>query len=115
MVRQVVANLVLNAVQVLEGTGGAIEVSTTLENGDVCCRVRDTGPGVPLSEAETIFKPFFTTKARGTGLGLSISCRLIELLGGHLRLENAGDAGASFVFSLPAVDAPVAAVEERQA
>jgi signal transduction histidine kinase len=112
MVRQVVANLVLNAVQILEPGGGRIEVSTSLDARSVHCRVRDSGPGVPVSEAESIFKPFFTTKARGTGLGLPISCRLIELQGGHLRLENPGQPGASFVFSIPA-GPPAATPGER--
>ncbi len=104
MVRQVVTNLILNAIQSLEGTGGgSIDVSTALEDDEVLCRVRDSGPGVRMSEADSIFKPFFTTKARGTGLGLSISSRLMELQGGRLRLENAGQPGASFVVSLPAM------------
>jgi signal transduction histidine kinase len=114
MVRQVLTNLVLNAVDVLEPTGGVIDVSTSVSGGEVCCRVRDSGPGVPAAHADSIFKPFFTTKARGTGLGLSISCRLVELQGGNLRLENPGEAGASFVFGLPVAGAP-ATLEERQA
>jgi signal transduction histidine kinase len=114
MVRQVVTNLVLNAIQALEGTTGAVvELSTAFEDHEVWCRVRDNGPGVRASEADSIFKPFFTTKARGTGLGLSISGRLIELQGGRLRLENPGEPGASFAFSLPAALGAVLPPEER--
>ncbi|MBI2835661.1 MAG: histidine kinase, partial [Acidobacteria bacterium] len=53
-------------------------------------------------DADAIFGAFFTTKARGTGLGLAISRRFAELQGGRLSLENPGEAGASFVLTLPA-------------
>jgi signal transduction histidine kinase len=98
-VRQVLVNLLMNAHQAA-GAAGQIHVSTGQREGSVWCRVRDTGPGVPLDRAETVFRPFATTKARGTGLGLSISKRIIELHGGSLTLDNPGQAGASFTFTL---------------
>jgi signal transduction histidine kinase len=55
---------------------------------------------VPADRADTIFRPFVTSKARGTGLGLSISRRIIELHGGTLRLDNPGEPGASFTLTL---------------
>jgi signal transduction histidine kinase len=63
--------------------------------------VRDTGPGVTAADADRLFQPFFTTKPRGTGLGLAISRRLVENFDGRLWLENPGERGASFAFSLP--------------
>jgi two-component system, NtrC family, sensor kinase len=102
MVRQVVVNLILNAVQAMAGySAGRIVVSTDTRDGQVLCRVCDSGPGVAEAEAEAIFKPFVTSKPRGTGLGLSISRRLIELHGGRLWLENPGHPGACFVISVP--------------
>ena len=59
------------------------------------------GCGVPIDRAETIFKPFFTSKSRGTGLGLSISRRIMEMHGGRLVLDNPGMQAASFTFMLP--------------
>jgi signal transduction histidine kinase len=56
---------------------------------------------VPADKAEAIFRPFVTTKPRGTGLGLAISRRMIELQGGSLVLDNPGEPGASFTFTLP--------------
>jgi hypothetical protein len=99
-VRQVLVNLLLNAQQAA-GPGGQVHVTTGERDGSAWCRVRDTGLGVPLDRAESVFRPFATTKARGTGLGLSISKRIVELHGGSLTLDNAGQPGASFTFTLP--------------
>jgi signal transduction histidine kinase len=101
MVRQVIVNLILNAVQAIARCqAGRITLSTRLHQGEVLCQVCDSGPGVNQADAETIFKPFFTSKPRGTGLGLSISRRLIELQFGRLWLKNPGHQGACFAFSV---------------
>lgn len=99
-IRQVLVNLLLNAQQASIGTG-EIVVSTGRSDGWLWCRVHDAGAGVPAEKAEAIFKPFVTSKTRGTGLGLSISRRVVELHGGRLVLDNPGEPGASFTFSLP--------------
>jgi signal transduction histidine kinase len=110
MVQQVIVNLLINALQALEGVSGAtVVLSTSVRDGEVACSVRDNGPGIPADRAETIFRPFMTTKARGTGLGLATSRRLIELQGGELWLENPGEPGACFTFTLPALTQPAEA------
>ncbi|MBI4477679.1 MAG: HAMP domain-containing protein [Acidobacteria bacterium] len=102
MLRQVVVNLALNAMQaVTAASRRVVAISTARSDNHVVCRVRDSGTGVPAERADKIFSAFFTTKARGTGLGLAISQRLIELHGGRLWLENPGEPGASFAFALP--------------
>lgn len=104
MVRQVILNLTLNALQVIEGRRDArVVLSAVLRDGQAACSVRDNGPGVPADRAEAIFQPFVTTKARGTGLGLATSRRLVERQGGRLWIENPGEPGACFTFTLPAV------------
>jgi len=112
MVQQVLVNLLINALQATEGLpGSTVALSTSVGDGHVACSVRDSGPGVPADKADTIFRPFMTTKARGTGLGLATSRRLIELQGGELWLENPGEPGACFTFTLPVfVEAQVASV-----
>lgn len=102
MVRQVLVNLLLNAQQaVAAGAPGTYEIATGASDGMAWCRIRDYGPGVPANRAEAIFRPFVTTKTRGTGLGLSISRRLVEMQDGRLVLDNPGQPGASFTFTLP--------------
>jgi hypothetical protein len=98
-IRQVLVNLLINAQQAA-GPGGQVHVTTGQRESTVWCRVRDTGPGVPVDRADTVFRPFATTKARGTGLGLSISRRIMELHGGSLTLDNPGQPGASLTFAL---------------
>ena len=82
-------------------SGATVVLSTNVRDGQVACSIRDNGPGVPAGRAVAIFRPFVTTKPRGTGLGLATSRRLIELHGGRLWLENPGEPGACFTFTLP--------------
>ena len=68
-------------------------------------RISDTGIGINNEDLENIFDPFFTTKApdKGTGLGLSISLRIVESLGGEIRVESEEGKGTSFEIYFPAV------------
>ncbi len=91
LVRQILHNLVRNAVDAVEERG---VVRVTLEDGHVW--VADDGPGVPNDAVARIFEPFVTTKTRGTGLGLAISMRSAQAMEGDLRLEDGPLAGACF-------------------
>lgn len=96
-IRQVFANLLLNAAQV-----GARHVEVRGEPRDGAARVeiRDDGPGVSASIRARLFEPFATGRADGTGLGLAISRRIVERHGGTLRLLD-GPGGAAFEIRLP--------------
>jgi len=105
---QVLVNLIGNAVKFTPTHG---KVSVTVErNGDawVQTSVADTGPGIPLEEANRIFDKFYQIaqvgkqKARGTGLGLAISKALVEMHGGRIWVESEVDRGSTFFFTLPA-------------
>jgi len=110
MVRQVLVNLLLNALQAAASPEAAeIQLATWAADRFIWCRVRDNGPGVPAERAESIFRPFVTTRTRGTGLGLAISQRVVQLQGGRLTLDNPGHPGASFSFTVPVAGAPGAA------
>ena len=65
--------------------------------------VADNGPGIPPELREQIFEPFVTTKepGKGTGLGLAVSARLIETMGGAIRVDSSDSGGAQFVVLLP--------------
>jgi signal transduction histidine kinase len=67
-------------------------------------RISDTGVGIKKEDLENIFDPFFTTKApdKGTGLGLSISLRIVESLGGEMRVESEVGKGTTFEAYFPA-------------
>lgn len=105
LLRQVVLNLMNNAMQALE-RGGMIFVTTrSPEEGVVAIEIRDTGPGIQAEHMDKIFNPFFTTKApgTGTGLGLAISQRIVNGLGGTLTAQSVPGEGAVFVVRIPAV------------
>jgi signal transduction histidine kinase len=90
--RRIVENLVVNALESLNGKKGAVTVSTRLvaggDGGRVLLDVDDTGAGMTADELRRAFEDFYTTKERGTGLGLSIVRRLVADLGGSVRVES---------------------------
>jgi two-component system, NtrC family, sensor kinase len=104
-VQQVVVNLVVNAIQAMNGEGRIVVSTGMAGHGHVRLQVADTGPGMKPDVARRVFEPFFTTKAegQGTGLGLSICYQIAEEHGGSIRLESAPERGATFVLDLPAV------------
>jgi two-component system NtrC family sensor kinase len=101
--QQVLLNLINNAIDAMEKTGGSIEVSTRLEEGFVVLDVADTGPGIPQANLSRIFDPFFTTKpvGKGTGLGLSICYGIIHKMGGEISVNSAVGVGTVFHIRLP--------------
>jgi two-component system, NtrC family, sensor kinase len=102
--QQIFVNLVVNAIQAMDGVGRLTLGVGPAGAGRVKLSVTDTGPGVKPEIAKRIFEPFFTTKAegKGTGLGLSICYQIAEDHGGSIRVEPGVDRGASFVVELPA-------------
>ncbi|MGZ3473005.1 MAG: two-component system sensor histidine kinase NtrB [Polyangiales bacterium] len=114
--RQVLMNLVTNAVQAMGGKGRVV-VSTayrrsaratwpvSLANGAVEVRVADTGPGISTKVLKNLFIPFFTTKATGTGLGLAISQRIVQNAGGTIDVQTSAGVGTTFSIVLPAAAA----------
>jgi two-component system NtrC family sensor kinase len=96
-------NLLINALDALDGGGGMIHVATWQEGQQVLVIVNDNGPGIPVEQVGRVFEPFFTTKdpGHGTGLGLSISHRVIRQMGGDIRLESQSGRGTTLTVSLP--------------
>jgi signal transduction histidine kinase len=106
--RQVLVNLIGNAVKFTPGAG-VITVTVSGSAGDDAgsgeIRVTDTGPGITESEQAAVFEAYYrseeTAGAPGIGLGLAISQALMSRMGGGLRVESAPGAGASFILRLP--------------
>jgi len=109
--KQVLLNLLLNAVQATPG-GRDVQLTGAVAGGRVVLTVEDDGPGLTAEQQQRAFEPFFTTKTEGTGLGLAISQRIAEAHGGTLTAENREVGGARFVLALPLFDQaePVAEV-----
>jgi signal transduction histidine kinase/CheY-like chemotaxis protein len=99
--REVLVNLLFNAIDALPG-GGTIAVSLATRGDRVVLDVADTGAGIPEHVQGRIFEPFFTTKgAQGSGLGLPMVRKVIEAHGGAVGVESATGSGATFRFELP--------------
>lgn len=89
--RQVLLNLVLNAVQAVSGLDPdrrLVELAAEVDDGAVRIGVRDRGPGIPEPELERVRRPFVSLRRGGTGLGLAIAERIVQSHGGRLELKN---------------------------
>lgn len=101
-IEQVLFNLLVNAVDAIGNTPGAITIATRIENDRALCSVRDTGCGMRPETLARIFEPLFTTKgAHGTGYGLPVARDVVEGYGGRLLVESKPGAGTTFTFDLP--------------
>jgi signal transduction histidine kinase len=105
-IKQVVLNLLKNAADALEESGGTVRITAAAspDGREVAVAVEDDGPGIDPALGARIFDPFVTTKAagRGTGLGLSICRRIAEAHHGSLTVDAAPQRGAVFTLRLPA-------------
>jgi C4-dicarboxylate-specific signal transduction histidine kinase len=102
--QQVMVNLLVNAVQAMAGqhTQRLFVSARPSQNGMIEIRVRDTGPGIAPEQLESLFEPFYTTKAEGMGMGLPICRTTVEGHGGALTVNTNLRRGAEFVVTLPA-------------
>ena len=105
--QQVLINLIINAMDALDGKKDekpTVTVRTYSENGKVCVEVKDNGSGIPKDIQEKIFDPFFTTKGpeKGTGLGLAIIASILHQHRAGILLESEVGKGTQFKVSFPA-------------
>ena len=106
LLRQVFVNLLQNAAEAMP-EGGRVDVRILppqISHADVgfwVVRIMDTGQGIPRSDHDRVFQPFFTSKETGTGLGLPIARKIVLAHGGHLGVESSTPAGTVFVLRLP--------------
>ncbi len=110
-IRQVVHNLLKNAIEALEGRkGGWVRLLSRVmlrdEHPFYEMRVQDNGPGFPEAMMKQLFEPYVTSKQKGTGLGLAIVKKIVEEHGGIIWAENC-DKGACMVMQLPMLLDPV--------
>lgn len=97
-------NLLLNAVQSMDGEG-TLSISLTIQEKTAVIEVQDTGPGIPAEVLPRVFEPFFTTKPTGMGLGLEISRRIVEAHQGSITAKSQ-PGKTTFLVRLPWVEPP---------
>jgi len=101
--RSVFTNLVINAVEAINGVGGSISI--TLSNtpaNSVKVEISDSGDGIAADDISKIFEPYFSTKETGTGLGLAIVRKAIDDHGGTISVASKEGSGTTFTIILPA-------------
>jgi len=103
-ISQILTNLVINAIDAMDGKG-SIEIRTDLvKKREVCyCRIsiKDSGKGISVQEGQQIFTPYYTSKESGTGLGLPIIERIVTDHGGAIWFDSAAGMGTTFFIDLP--------------
>lgn len=121
-VRQLLNNLIVNAIEALDGVASArIEIATRFERGGdaayAVITVCDNGPGFQRELLGRVFDPYVTSKPKGTGLGLAIVKKIVEEHGGRIDADNRPEGGARVRIVLPVRDSTRSAplVRERRA
>jgi signal transduction histidine kinase len=102
LLRQVLANLITNAIIAFEGKPGTVYLSTRSGDATTILGVGDDGTGFSDEALVHAFEPLFTTRAKGTGLGLAMVQNVIERHGGQVRASNRPEGGALVEIELPA-------------
>lgn len=100
LMERVILNLITNAAQA-SPSGGAVTVKTRLAGDMAEIAVIDRGSGIDPKNLESIFNPFFTTKAEGVGLGLAICSKIVDEHGGQIKVESTPGEGSVFHVFLP--------------
>jgi two-component system, NtrC family, sensor kinase len=102
-IRQALLNLIRNAREAMQPTGGELWLRLQSANGQggIELLVDDDGSGIIADARDKVFDPFFTTKERGTGLGLAVTRQIVEAHGGTIRCEPRSPKGTRFFIHLP--------------
>jgi signal transduction histidine kinase len=102
--RSLFTNLIINAVQAMEGNDAGGRLTVTLSTNDVgraCVSIKDTGRGIAAESVSQIFEPYFSTKETGTGLGLAIAKKAVDDHDGTISVTSKQGAGTTFTVTLP--------------
>ena len=100
LMRRVLTNLVVNAVQAMSD-GGKLRIRAERTGKDVLVSVEDTGIGISEENMGKLFQPLFTTKPKGQGLGLPVCKRIVEAHGGDILVESRVGRGSTFKIRIP--------------
>lgn len=100
MIKRILTNLIINAIQAMP-KGGHLNISACPHENNVLLIVEDTGVGIPDEVKHRLFMPMTTTKAKGQGLGLAVVKRLVEALNGTIGFKSELGKGTKFIIELP--------------
>ena len=100
--RSALLNLLINAVQAMEGGGGQLVVRTRPSGLGVALELIDTGPGIDEETLAKVFRAFYSTKQGGSGLGLPTARKIVEAHGGTIDIQSAAGRGTKVTIWLPA-------------
>jgi two-component system, NtrC family, sensor histidine kinase HydH len=107
--QQVMMNVLLNAMQAMEGGGRLlVTLANSMDQQRVEVRISDTGQGIAPELLSQIFYPYFTTKPGGTGIGLAISQKIVADHGGSIEVESEPGKGTTVILHLPVYHSPSA-------
>ncbi|WP_216829764.1 sensor histidine kinase [Alkalihalobacterium elongatum] len=98
-IKQVLINLIKNAIEVMDS--GVITIEVSLSEDKLIIMVADNGPGIPADRLHKIGEPFYSTKEKGTGLGLLTSFKIIEHHKGSMQVKSKVGEGTTFIVTLP--------------
>ena len=102
LLQKAFTNLLLNAIQSLPKGEGHVEVTVSHpHDGKITAAIKDTGCGIPPEQLKNLFRPFQTTKKNGMGIGLSHTRSIIEVHGGHIRIDSQLNAGTKVELEFP--------------
>jgi len=103
--KQVFLNIFLNAAEAMKGNGQlTIKTVFIQEENKIEILFSDTGPGIPESNINRLFDPFYTTKVKGTGLGLAVAYGIIQRHKGTITVASRKGRGAVFIIDLPVIE-----------
>ncbi len=105
--RQILWNLLLNAVEAISGEGRVGVSMDNAKNGHVAIRISDDGCGISDAQMQSIFDPFYTSKPHGTGLGLSIVHSILESYEGWLEVDSRPGQGTHFTMKIKRIQPPL--------
>ncbi len=99
--KQVFLNIMLNAVQAMDGKGGDLTVETSIGDGNVRVIISDTGIGIPEENLKKVYDPFFTTKKEGTGMGLALTHNIVSDHSGRIDIDSTPGKGTKVKVEFP--------------
>jgi signal transduction histidine kinase len=102
MIKQVVLNLVTNAMEAMSD-GGRLRIAVRGTIDAVTLEIADSGPGIPPDLRDKVFQLYFTTKPRGSGIGLAMTYRAVQLHNGTITFTSEEGQGTTFYLQFPVV------------